>query len=100
MLGVIGEIQTEAVGKRKSAALDTEGRWKDYHLPGLDAVCLVLYASPQRPPRTLYLWRCTLSTDTVTTYTIPHTGKRLLMSKNPSFECFAAGYEIKWVKEN
>lgn len=51
MLSTIGEIQTEAGGKERAQQLDTEGSWKVYHLTGLDAVCLVLYASLQRPPK-------------------------------------------------
>lgn len=68
LLEVVVKIQTETGGEEKRAAAATEGSWKVYHLTGLDAVCLVLCASLRCPPKDARA----LSTDTVTTRTMPH----------------------------
>lgn len=100
LLSATGEIQTEH-------CTGHTGSWKFYRLAGLDAVCLVLYASLQCSLRTLIYGAALFqqNTDIVTTYTIPHTRKMYWWIQSPPLTptplgCFAACYDFQYERKN
>lgn len=50
---------------------------------------------PPVSPKDTYLWRCTLSTDTVTTYTAPPHKETFTDEHNPPLDVLLSGYESK-----